>query len=115
MKRISFTLLLIITVLFASSCTINWIDGNSYYVPWWFNFIWMSVFFGIIIINLFRTITADYRTCLKCGHRFKPKWYNSFRSLFIGELHAGGSRLYKCPKCGQKSLMPISYNQEKEE
>ena len=114
MKRILSIILLTTVALFSSSCKINWIDGKSYDVPWWFNLIWMSVFFGIIIISLFRSVSADYRTCLKCGHRFKPKWYNSFRALFIGEHHAGGSRLYKCPKCGQKSLMPISYNQDNE-
>lgn len=112
MRKLYSIISILIISLLLNSCKINWIDGKSYNVPWWFNFIWMSVFFGIIIISLFRSLTADYRACLKCGHRFKPKWYNSFRALFIGEHHAGGSRLYKCPKCEQKSLMPISYNQD---
>ncbi len=98
-----------------SSCTVNWFDGESYDVPWWFSLLIMSALMAPAIILMFHSITSEFRHCPKCQHRFKPKWYKSFGALFIGEKTncQSEARLFKCPKCKYKGLMNASYDQDK--
>jgi len=116
MKKFLFLFLTLIMLLSLSSCAINWFDGESYDVPWWFSLLIISALMAPAVILMFHSVTSEFRRCPKCRHRFKPKWYKSFGALFIGEKTncQSESRLYKCPKCKYKGLMQASYDQEEQ-
>ena len=96
MKKIYFSLLLLISLFSLTSCKINWF-GASYTVHW------LVIFIPVLVILLGShvwIITRKYK-CPKCNHFFKPRWYE-----ISAWLHYGNKRLVKCKKCGYKGFCP---------
>ena len=98
-----------------TSCTANWF-GDQYYVPWVIGLIFVLAIIIVVLLIMLKNYSSKYRTCNKCNHKFKPKWYQCFSAIFIGEKSNTecSARLFKCPNCKQKSLMPVSFEQNKE-
>lgn len=115
MKKLLLPFVLAITFSL-TSCTVNWFD-NNYYVSWWIGLIFIFAIIFVAFLIMLKNYSSKYRTCSKCNHTFKPKWYQCFYSIFIGEKSNTecSSRLFKCPNCKQKSLMPVSVEQNNEE
>ncbi len=112
MKKLLLLLLMLVTTFSLTSCTVNWF-GNHYYVPWWIGLIFIFAIIFVVLLFMLKNYSSKYRTCNKCTHKFKPKWYQCFPAVFIGEKSNTecSSRLFKCPHCKQKSLMPVSFEQ----
>ncbi len=112
MKKLLLSLLMLFSLTFVfTSCQINWFE-NAIYVPWWVFLILILTIIAISLIIILTFICSKYRTCTNCEHRFKPKWYRSFLAIFVAEKNGScDSRLFKCPKCKHKGLMPVSYDQ----
>jgi len=94
MKKALFSLSLLLSVLFLTSCQINWF-GDSYDVPWFF--IAIPVF--IILLVSYIILISNAYICPECKTEFKPKWYQ-----FSVCFHFNGKRVVKCPKCGRKGF-----------
>ncbi len=99
MKRyLRLCLLLFASALVLGSCDVrvNWF-GEHTYVPWYFVAL-PAVLIPIIAHICF--VCQTYR-CPKCGHTFRPKWYE-----FSSWIHDDGKRVVECPKCGRKGFCP---------
>ena len=89
MKKLFVFVFLIMTVLMLSSCQVNWF-GSQFDAPWYFIAVPVIVLFVVLYVVM---ISKTY-VCPKCKTEFKPKWYQ-----FYITVHAGGSRIAKCPNC----------------
>lgn len=115
MKRFLLLLLIVATAFSLTSCAVNWF-GDQHYIPWVIDVMLVLAIIIVVLLIMLKNYASKYRTCSKCNHRFKPKWNHCFSAIFIGEKSntESSSRLFKCPKCKQKSLMPISFEQKNE-
>lgn len=109
-KFVPLTTLLAVLSLSLTSCELAHFGEKKIYAPWWICLIVICVIIVVTFAVLLKILSSKYRTCPKCNHKFRPKWYNCFAALFIVEDNS--ARLFKCPKCKEKSLMDISYEQE---
>ena len=94
MKKLRFSLLLLISTLALSSCKVNWFT-TQYEVPWYYVAIPVTLLFVVIYVIL---ISQTF-VCPECKTEFKPKWYQ----LYV-TVHFNGSRIAKCPNCGRKGF-----------
>ena len=108
MKKLLISLITI-SPMFLTSCAINWFEENIF-VPWWIGLLFVLIIVLIVFAFLLKKYSSDYRTCPSCNNRFKPKWYECFKAIFIGEKNTT-ERVFKCPSCKESNLMPISFNQ----
>ena len=112
MKKLLFVCSLFAMMFSLTSCTVNWFDEH-FVIPWIIGFAILLAIIIIVLIVTLKNFSSKYRTCTKCNHKFKPKWYKCFSAIFIGEKNTT-NRLFKCPHCQEKSLMPVSYDQDEE-
>ena len=113
MKKLLILSVVLATTFSLTACTVNWF-GDQYYVPWVIGLISMLAIITVVLLIMLKNYSSKYRTCNKCNHKFKPKWYQCFSAIFIGEKSNAecSARLFKCPNCKQKSLMPVSFEQK---
>ena len=115
MKKFLLLLLILAAIFSLTSCTVNWF-GDQHYVPWVIGLVFILAIIIVTLLIMLKNYSSKYRTCNKCNHKFKPKWYHCFSAIFIGEKSNTecSARLFKCPHCKQKSLMPVSFGQKNE-
>ncbi len=75
---------------------VNWF-GKHAYVPWYVVVVPVLL---ILIMAHICLVRQTYR-CPKCGHTFRPKWYE-----FSAWIHDDDTRVVKCPKCERKGFCP---------
>lgn len=107
MKKIIIIFCALLVLFSFSSCELMHFGENRIFAPWYIALIFVLLIIAVTLVVFLRICSSSYRYCPKCEHKFKPKWYNCFLAIFVGEQgHIPNLRLFKCPKCKQKSLMP---------
>ena len=99
MKRtIKFLTAVILPVIFLTSCEAH-LGPQKYEVEWYVVTVPTVLVIAASLVITGIVLSKKTYVCPKCGHRFRPKWYQAAISV-----HAGSDRLFKCPNCGNRGF-----------